>query len=257
MKNTIRQVSIIGSGNVAWHLAINFVKIGVKVSHIFGRNSAHVNSLCLETRAIHTKSITDLPKNQLIIICTPDHSILSLCKSIDSNCPIAYTSGSIAIESLPHRENLGVFYPLQTFSKHIELELRKVPFFIESTNEIFTHKLFVLASKITDTVTLANSKERSELHLAAVFVNNFTNHIVHKAQQYSESKSIDFNHLLPLLKETVHKLDLDSAFNSQTGPARRGDNAIIKKHTDHLEGSIKELYRLISESIKETYHDKL
>ena len=252
-----QEISIIGSGNIAWHLAINFVRIGVKISHIYGRDSLNLDSLCQKVNAIPTKLINDLPKNQLVIICTPDDSIESVCKLIDLTCPIAYTSGSIEIESLPCRKDIGVLYPLQTFSKHIELDLSQVPFFIESTNEIFTQKLFVLASKITDTVTLANSKERSELHLAAVFVNNFTNHIVHKAQQYSESKSIDFNHLLPLLKETVHKLNLDSAFNYQTGPARRGDDAIIKKHTDHLEGNIKELYRLISKSIKETYHDKL
>jgi predicted short-subunit dehydrogenase-like oxidoreductase (DUF2520 family) len=257
VKNTIQQISIIGSGNVAWHLAINFVKIGVKVSHIAGRNSKYVALLCKKTNAIHAKSITDLPKNQLVIICTPDGSISTICESIDSSCPVAYTSGSIEIESLPHREHLGVFYPLQTFSKHIELDLSKVPFFIESTNEVFTQDLFILASKITDTVTLANSKERSELHLTAVFVNNFTNHIIYQAQQYAESKSIDFNHLLPLLKETVHKLDLDSALNTQTGPARRGDDVILNKHVERLDHRAKELYELLSKSIKETYHDKL
>jgi predicted short-subunit dehydrogenase-like oxidoreductase (DUF2520 family) len=257
VKNTIQQISIIGSGNVAWHLAVNFVNLGIKVSHITGRNSTQVALLCQKTAAIHAESITDLPENQLVIICTPDDSISEICKSIDSSCPVAYTSGSIEIESLPHREHLGVFYPLQTFSKHIELDLTKVPFFIESTNEVFTQQLFIIASKITDTVTLANSKERSELHLTAVFINNFTNHIIYQAQQYAESKSIDFNHLLPLLKETVHKLDLDSAFNAQTGPARRGDDAIIHKHTERLDHRAKELYELLSKSIKETYHDKL
>ncbi|MDG1147835.1 MAG: DUF2520 domain-containing protein [Crocinitomicaceae bacterium] len=257
MKNTVQQISIIGSGNVAWHLAVNFINIGVKVSHIAGRNVKHVDLLCKKTAATHAKSISDLPKHQLVIICTPDNSIATICESIDSSCPVAYTSGSIDIESLPHREHLGVFYPLQTFSKHIELDLNQVPFFIESTNEVFTQDLFILASKITDTVTLANSKERSELHLAAVFVNNFTNHIIHQAQQYAESKSIDFNHLIPLLKETVHKLDLDSAFNTQTGPARRGDDVIIQKHVERLDNNAKELYQLLSKSIKETYHDQL
>lgn len=257
MKNAIQQISIIGSGNVAWHLAKNFVELGVSVSHIYGRTSKHVDALCAETGSIHAQSISELPENQFVLICTPDNSIASICELIDDSCPVAYTSGSIEISSLPQRTNLGVFYPLQTFSKQIELDLNTVPFFIESTNEEFTQSLFILASKITDTVTLANSQERSELHLAAVFVNNFTNHIIHQAQVYAESKSIDFNHLLPLLKETIHKLDLDSAYNAQTGPARRGDDVILKKHSLRLEGRSKELYDLISESIKETYNDQL
>jgi hypothetical protein len=153
-----QEISIIGSGNVAWHLAINFVRIGVKISHIYGRDSLNLDSLCQKVNAIPIKLINDLPKNQLVIICTPDDSIVSVCKSIDLTCPIAYTSGSIEIESLPYRKDIGVLYPLQTFSKHIELDLSQVPFFIESTNEIFTQKLFVLASKISDTVKLANSK---------------------------------------------------------------------------------------------------
>ena len=257
MKNEIQQISIIGSGNVAWHLAKNFVELGVNVSHIYGRTPKHVEELCTETGSINTRSISELPKNQFVLICTPDDSIASICDLIDDSCPVAYTSGSIEISSLPQRTNLGVFYPLQTFSKHIELDLSTVPFFIESTNEEFTQALFILASKITDTITLANSQERSELHLAAVFVNNFTNHIIHQAQVYAASKSIDYNHLVPLLKETIHKLDVDSAYKTQTGPARRGDDVIIKKHLLRLEGRSKELYDLISKSIKETYNDQL
>lgn len=255
MKNAIEQISIIGSGNVAWHLAMHFSAIDVKVSHIYSRTASNAELLCSRTGAINVLSISDLPNNQLVLICTPDDSISSICNNIDASCPIAYTSGSVELDTLPQRKNLGVFYPLQTFSKQLDLDLSTVPFFIESTNEDFTKSLFILASKITDTVTLANSQERSELHLTAVFVNNFTNHIIYQAQKYAESKSIDFNHLFPLLKETIHKLELDSAYNTQTGPARRGDDDIIKKHSQRLEGSSKELYSLISKSIKETYND--
>jgi predicted short-subunit dehydrogenase-like oxidoreductase (DUF2520 family) len=255
VKNAIQQISIIGSGNVAWHLAIHFAEIGVKISHVFSRTASNAEELCKRTGAINTESISDLPKNQLVLICTPDDTISSICTEIDPSCPVAYTSGSVEIESLPKRGNLGVFYPLQTFSKHIELDLSTVPFFIESTNNDFTKSLFILASKISDTVTLANSQERSELHLTAVFVNNFTNHIIYQAQKYAESKSIDFDHLIPLLKETVHKLNMDNAYSAQTGPARRGDDAVIKKHTERLDGRSKEIYSLISNSIKETYND--
>ncbi len=257
MKNSIEQISIIGSGNIAWHLSTNFMKIGVKITHVFGRNSTDVNSLCKITHAIYTKSIKDLPKNQLVIICTPDDTISNICKSIDPSCPIAYTSGSVEINSLPNREKIGVIYPLQTFSKNVKIKLNKVPFFIESTNIILQKKLYNLALKISDNVNIIDSTQRKKIHLAAVFVNNFTNHIIYQAQNYAKTNSINFKDLMPLLDETLNKINIESAFNSQTGPARRGDDNIIKQHIESLKGNSKEIYSLLSESIKDTYNEKL
>ena len=257
MKNSIEQISIIGSGNIAWHLTTNFVKIGIRVTHIFGRNSTNVNSLCKIAHAIHTKSINDFPKNQLVIICTPDDSISTIWKSIDASCPIAYTSGSVEINSLPYRDKIGVIYPLQTFSKNIKIKLNKVPFFIESTNNILQKELYNLTLKISDNVKIIDSTQRKKIHLAAVFVNNFTNHIIYQAQNYAKTNSINFKDLTPLLEETLKKINLESAFNSQTGPARRGDDNIIKQHIESLKGNPKEIYTLLSKSIKDTYNEKL
>ena len=257
MKNSIEKISIIGSGNVAWHLSTNFVKIGIKVTHIFGRNTIDVHSLCKKVNAIHSKSIKDLPKNQLVIICTPDDAITNICKSIDSSCPIAYTSGSVEIQSLPYREKIGVIYPLQTFSKNIKIKLNKVPFFIESTNNLLQKQLYNLTLKISNNVKIIDSIQRKKIHLAAVFVNNFTNHIIYQAQNYAKTNSINFKDLMPLLEETFNKINIESAFKSQTGPARRGDNNIIKQHIEILKGNSKEIYMLLSKSIKDTYNEKL
>ena len=251
MKNEIQQISIIGSGNVAWHLAKNFVELGVNVSHIYGRTPKHVEELCTETGSINTRSISELPKNQFVLICTPDDSIASICDLIDDSCPVAYTSGSIEISSLPQRTNLGVFYPLQTFSKHIELDLSTVPFFIESTNEEFTQALFILASKITDTITLANSQERSELHLAAVFVNNFTNHLYQVGAQICEEQEVPFELLRPLIAETAAKIESITPKEAQTGPALRNDKTTLQKHLDQLRDPVfKNLYLTLTESIQ-------
>jgi len=97
------------------------------------------------------------------------------------------------------------------------------------------------------------------MHIAAVMVNNFTNHIIHLAQQYSSENNIDFKHLQPLLKETVLKLEKTLAISAQTGPARRSDLAVIESHLQKLTGKTREVYKVISESIIETYakNDKL
>lgn len=252
MQNTIQKVSIIGHGNVGHHLAIELAKVGVDVSHISGRNIASSKEFANQIGATACE-IEDLPDNELAIICVPDDAIAEVLNQLKSTTPAAYTSGAVQIEDLPQRENLGVFYPLQTFTKSNALSIREVPFFIEATNTSFANGLMQLATRISDNVQLATSEERKKMHVAAVMVNNFTNHILHLAKKYSEENDINFDHLLPLLSETVQKLDSQSPYDAQTGPARRGDDQTIKEHIDSLDGITKEIYLSLTESIKQTY----
>ncbi len=246
------QISIIGSGNVANRLAIAFSEEGINISHIYSSNLTTAKELAKKVGAKVLADTNDLPQ-QLCIVCVPDNVIGSVVNSIDKNISVAYTSGSISLYSLTKRENLGVFYPLQTFSKERKIDFFNVPIFIESNNEYFTSTLFDLAWKISREVSHANSEKRKKMHIAAVMVNNFTNHIIHLSQEYSTQNNIDFKHLRPLLQETISKLEDSSAFDSQTGPARRGDDTIIKEHLAKLSGRTKEIYQLISKSISETY----
>lgn len=246
------KISIIGSGNVGHHLAKKLSKVGVEVTHVSGHNSKSDLKLANEIGAV-VCTIENLPKDQLAIVCVRDEAIGEVLAQLDDSIPAAYTSGSIQINNLPERKDLGVFYPLQTFTKGSELKISEVPFFIEATNTDFSNRLMKLASTISDNVNLASSAERKNMHVAAVMVNNFTNHILHQAKTYSDEHNIDFKHFLPLLNETVNKLKSDTPFDAQTGPARRGDQQTIEDHLNSLEGSSQEIYKIISDSIKRTY----
>jgi predicted short-subunit dehydrogenase-like oxidoreductase (DUF2520 family) len=101
-----------------------------------------------------------------------------------------------------------------------------------------------------------NSEKRAHLHLAAVWINNFTNHMVYQAQKFASSKQLNYALLLPLLEETVNKLQSQTPFDAQTGPARRGDEATIEKHLSQLDGTTQELYALLTDSIQETYKNE-
>jgi len=248
-------VTILGTGNVATHLAITLKENDIHVSHIFGRDKIKLNDICKKVEAKAVTSFCNLPK-QLCIICISDDAIAKVIQEIDADIPIAYTSGSVPISSLIERENIGVFYPLQTFTKDREINFFEVPIFIESNNEYFTQTLYDLAWKISRTVNYATSEERANLHLAAVFVNNFTNHILCLAQEYCEVEKVDFNHLRPLLKETISKIEQESAFQNQTGPAKRKDIKTIEIQESKLNGHTKKVYKAITESILNTYKDK-
>lgn len=253
MKEFNSSISIIGSGNVANHLGKGFVKEGVQVSHIYSRNTKTARELASEINSELVGAMSDLP-NQLCIVCVSDDSVLEVINSIPKEIPIAYTSGSIKLSSIKNRDKVGVFYPLQTFTKERNVDLFEVPIFIESNSDYLTSTLFDLAWEISRTVKHSSSDERAKMHLAAVFVNNFTNHIVHLAQKYSSTHEIDFDNLKPLLKETIRKLDTATAFDSQTGPAKRKDQGVIQYQSNKLTGDMKKVYEVITDSIINTHN---
>ncbi|MEX1191756.1 MAG: DUF2520 domain-containing protein [Brumimicrobium sp.] len=246
----IKKIVIIGTGNIAHHLGMAFLKNGIEITGIWGRSKEKSNNL---SSLLHSKTIEhldEIPKTvDLVLICVSDTAIKEIVEKIPNSFPIAYTSGSINLESLPDKDKIGVFYPLQTFSLKREVDISKVPFLLESNNKVFCNELKTCARKLSNTVHFANSKERFQLHLAAVIVNNFTNHLFVLAEKHLEKKNLSFELLKPLILETAQKIQTISPSEAQTGPAKRNDLLVIKNHLDELDNETKSIYQLLSDSI--------
>jgi predicted short-subunit dehydrogenase-like oxidoreductase (DUF2520 family) len=167
---------------------------------------------------------------------------------------IVHTSGSVSMDILePYSENYGVFYPLQTFSKDREINIREVPFLVEA-NRIDNEDLLVdLGNHLSDRVMLVDSVRRQYIHIAAVFASNFSNHMYDIAHTILQEQDLDFDLLSPLILETAAKATTIGPDRAQTGPARRKDNKIMKKHMEMLRDNpaAMEIYRRISDSIKD------
>ena len=97
----------------------------------------------------------------------------------------------------------------------------------------------------------ANSKRRAQLHIAAVFACNFTNAMYNAAQHLLAEEGIPFEVLLPLIDETAAKVHTLAPHESQTGPAVRGDKAVMQSHMKALSNDkeLSEMYELISNYI--------
>lgn len=255
MSKVIQHIGIIGSGNVAWHLAHHLKTVGISIDWIYSRNQE--TGIALAT-SIHSTFEKEIPSKEvdLVLICVTDDAIQLVLNQLNDSFQAAYTSGTKPLNELEFNGELGVFYPLQTFSREREIELKEVPFFIESTTSTFAQALFDLAWKISSNVQFASSEDRKKLHLAAVMVNNFSNHLVFLAKTYLDEKGLNWEHLKPLIVETAAKLANISPFEAQTGPARRGDEVTIEKQEAMLEGTTKIIYELITKSIQSTYPKK-
>lgn len=250
MINQINSVFIIGAGNVAHHL-VGALKKTVQVVGIHSKGIVNAKELSTLYNIRLYKDLSTIPNCDLVLVCTNDNSILTIIDQIPKNFYIAYTSGSIELPL--NYKNVGVFYPLQTFSKNKVLDLSNVPFLIESNDQLLTNKLIKLGEGISSKVLEANSSERKKIHLAAVFMNNFTNHMTYISSELMKKNNLDWELLLPLLRETISKIETSSPYDAQTGPARRLDTMVIQDHLNILEENKKEIYHSISQNIIKTY----
>ena len=154
-------------------------------------------------------------------------------------------------------DSYGVLYPMQTFSKDADVDMTEVPFFIEGCNGDVTRAIRELASSLSHKVIEVSSANRVKLHIAAVFACNFTNYMWAQSADILESIGADFSVMHPLIKATLDKTLTMSPHDGQTGPARRGDVDIIKKHLSMLSGVKHKLYETLSTDIMNEYHHNL
>ena len=248
------QIVLIGSGNVAFHLAKAFTEAQIPISQIFGRNTTELQKISEQfSIPFSTETLADA---DLYIISVSDSSIAEVSSLIkNKNVLVAHTSGSVSREALNGNYRKSVFYPLQTFSKSKNLDYSKIPFFIDAENENDEEILKNLASKISKNVMLANDEKRKYIHLTAVFACNFVNHLYARAKEISDSQGIPFDYFLPLIDETTQKIHELEPKLAQTGPAIRNDEKVLKLHESLLTDEEKlKIYKTLNESIKKMYH---
>lgn len=253
--HSINSVSIAGSGTVATHLGHAFIEAGIQVDYCWNRTPSKALRLASELNAAAAESLSDLGKSDLIVCCISDDALAHFIPVLSAIAPVAAVSGTTNVLSFNHTGPIGVFYPLQTFSNGRKIPLDTIPFFIEASETELEHSLLELAGKLSKQVHSLSWEKRQHLHLAAVLINNFTNHLADIAQKHLNETHLSFDWLLPLLEETVAKLREQSAYDAQTGPARRNDLTTIKRHLELLNGKDAEVYKTLTSSILERYHN--
>lgn len=243
-------ITIIGSGNVAQHLIKAISKTTIlEVTQVYVRNIDSVSHL-LDSDKI-TNDISQLKNADLYIISVSDDAIQSVSNSLFfSNKLVAHTSGSVAMEELSDNNRKAVFYPLQTLSKKKEVDFTTVPLCIEAQNEVDLQLLTEVAQNLSDHVYNVDSEQRKSLHVAAVFVSNFVNHLYKIGSDICIEHKVPFEILKPLILETAKKVQIMEPYEAQTGPAKRNDTSTINKHLAILtDENQKDIYKILTKSI--------
>lgn len=249
------KVVILGAGNVAAHLYENLAKSKeIDAIQLYNRNLKSLDNFI----GNKTSDLSKLIEADIYIIAVADDAISTLSNELPfKNKLVVHTSGSVSINDLNDKNRRGVLYPLQSLSKNKEINFLNVPLCIEAENENDLILLERLTRSISNFTFRINSTERSSLHLAAVFVNNFTNHMYEIGNKICAENNVPFDILLPLIEETYKKIDDISPLEAQTGPAIRNDKQTIERHLSQLNNNThKEIYKLLTKSIQQAHGRK-
>ena len=254
-----QRVVILGAGRVATHLVPALVKVGVEVLHVWSRTEVAARHLAEPLGLPYTADLEAVATDaDAYIVCVTDGALPEVAARIAGRVSrealFLHTAGSIDMELWRHcgAEHYGILYPLQTFSKEREVDMREVSLFVEASDEVALARVEALARGLSGKVYRADSKLRARLHIAAVFACNFTNAMYVVAHHLLKEDGIPFDVLLPLIDETASKVHTLAPRDAQTGPAVRGDEAVMQSHLDALTGDeeLREIYAKISNYIK-------
>ncbi len=248
------RIILVGAGNVAWHLGHAYKKSGVRIIQILNRSNKTGRALAKELGVpCSTDFGASLPECDFVIVAVRDSALAEVLHQIYTHDPvIIHTSGSQGLDVFPGEiNNCGVLYPFQTLTKGLQTDISKIPLCIEARNKDTLLSLRILAGILSKNIWELSSLQRRYLHLSGIIVNNFVNHLVARTFVFMDKQDLNKKLLMPLLDETIRKLDHITPFEAQTGPARRNDLEIIQKHLELLkeEPELKKLYSLLTDSI--------
>ncbi|MEX2593581.1 MAG: F420-dependent NADP oxidoreductase [Anditalea sp.] len=250
-------IAIIGTGNVAWHLAPALENAGHTITEVYSRDLHRADKITGRLYATEPKDDLDFSESpaEIYILAVSDHAIPDIADSIilPEESILVHTSGSMPLEILAYSSAIytGIFYPLQSFSKSREIDFKDVPFLLESDDQTTLQKLKLLAKSLSPNFYLVKSKDRQALHIAAVFASNFTNHMLRLSEEIMNRQGLDYEMLKPLIIEQISKSLEIGAKRAQTGPSVRGDINTLDLHYQFLQYNeqVAEIYKLISQDI--------
>lgn len=252
------KVVIVGSGNVATVLGEIIKNAGHQIVQVLSRNENNAKALAKKFNCSSGSfKTTQYIDADLYLLSITDTALYHLDQYVHLGKKlVVHTAGSVSKNVLKNiSPNYGIIYPLQSLSKDV-IDFPKIPLLIDGSNDDTTLYIREFAESLSDDIIIAGDEQRLAYHVAAVLVNNFTNHLFAMGEDFCEKERIDFKKLYPLIDTTVDRIKKYSPKVVQTGPAIREDIYTLGKHLQILSThpDLKYLYLKLSESILKLHH---
>ena len=251
-------ISFAGAGKVAGALCRGLFHSGSEIIKIVSETWSDGLILADSCKARWSSKPEFADNENVVIVAVPDHRLGEVLSSIKCHekCLVAHTAGSYGLEVFPSSiKHKGILYPLQTFSEGREIIFNGLPFLLEASDDYSGKILGNIVESLGGTGRFIDTEQRRIVHLAAVFINNFTNYMLTSGNEIAARAGVSLEIFEPLIRETVSKALQNGPEASQTGPAVRNDLNTVKMHLDLLSFSpeLQNMYRQLTDSIIKHY----
>lgn len=252
------KIGIIGSGNIATFFAHRFQQNGHEIIEVISRNEHHAQQLALKLQCNYSSSFENINTNaDAYLLAVSDDAVIEICKTLRlHNKLVIHTAGTLSLsqiaESSIHTGSIWCVYSIQKEALPMH---KNIPLIINASNDVSLLQVQELANCISDKVLYLNDEQKLNLHVAAVFANNFSNYLFSISHELLQNQNMSFEILLPLIQDTVNKLSHLTPNELQSGPAKRGDLKTIEKHLEvlSLQPQYQDIYKILSEAIAKKY----
>lgn len=251
----MKTITLIGSGNVATHLAKALYGAGNQILQIWSREYDHAEALANQVFAEPIDKLNLLyPTADVYILAVADDALFDLALDLKlRNALVLHTAGSVSLKVLqPISRKHGVVWSPQTFIRDVAMDYSQLPFCIEGSTPEVESAIRELLEPVSNHIFSIDTQQRQWLHLAAVMTNNFGNAINALAQDILAEHNIPFEILHPLITMTAEKIKQGGLWQQQTGPARRRDQKSIDNQRRLIadDEQLLALYDLLTETIQ-------
>ena len=135
--DSINRIVVVGSGNVAEAFALAVADCwGVELCQIVARNKERAAEIATMAGCKWSDDFDEVEDADLYIIAVSDRAVEDVAEKLHrpEGSIVVHTAGSVTVEALG-KENCGVLYPFQTFTKGRRVDFSEVPLFIEGSDE--------------------------------------------------------------------------------------------------------------------------
>ena len=218
---------------MATHLALDLRQRWHIIDQIWSRNIEHAKFLADRVEAQPIDDLSQLHTNaNFYILAINDDGLEEVASKLHlGDALVVHCSGAAPIDILKNTSTrYGTVWSPQSFVRDIAIECTELPLCIEGCDKKTEDDIDEFFRAITPNIYRTTHQQRQYLHLASVFVNNFTNGLYAVAQILCDKHNVPFEILYPIILTTAKRVQWGDVRYQLTGPAVRGDEKTINAH---------------------------
>ncbi len=248
-----KRIVVVGSGRLAEALLASPALTHHNHVELAARNLVRQQQLCADFHCLPFDA--NNTHEATVLLCVNDSALAETAATFGhiARVMVHFSGTSAPIEG--ENYDSAVMWPVHSFGEKERPVWTQIPWVTEHRGHEAERFVSDFLAALGCTSVMLDVQQRRQLHLAAVVMNNFGNHLATLAFEWCTKQGLPASTLQHLVEQTFSRLRFTAPEAAQTGPARRGDNSTIEQHLNMLNANpqLQEIYRMFSKQIAERY----